>query len=445
MGVPKSILCNGQRFDSITTLSEHYGISKQKVTRRLGDGWSPEQAVDVSPPPKRLGTTGKPLVFDGVRYGSLVAAAEELGLDPKVIAGRVAKGYAADDALRGNLKGRTGLGKSIEFRGKTYGSREQLCSQFGQQWRNVQRRVNRGWTMEQALLIEPAPPRFRDFEGHARDHKWKEVRVSAGKVEPVPDLQGYKLYLVTNKVNGKVYVGLTIGPLENRLKQHFAAARRGRKSAFSNAIMKYGEDAFRIELISTDARTYEELQELEVLEIAKRDAIRNGYNTALGGSIGTSKSITIAGKTYVSYAGAAEAHGVDPVVFALRVSRLKWSPEQAAGLAGKDWQGKAISVAVGGKNFESLGEAAKFCGQIPGTVHSRYRLKGWTIEQALGIEPPPHRAPPSAKRASILGVEYESISKAAVALEVSENALRRHIRLGLTPDDAYAKMKRQGR
>ena len=296
--------------------------------------------------------------------------------------------------------------------------------------------------MEQALQIEPAPPRFRDFEGHARDHKWKEVRVSEGKFEPVPDAQGYKLYLVTNTVNQKVYVGLTIGPLENRLKQHFAAARRGRKSAFSNAIRKYGEQAFKIELLTTNACTYEELQELEVLEIAKRDAIRNGYNTALGGSIGTSKAITLAGRTYQSYAGAAEAYGVDPVVFGIRVSRLKWTPEEAAGIEEKSWSGKSTPISVAGKIYGSVREAAKFYGQLPGTVHSRYRIKGWTIEQSLGIAPPPNRAPPSAKAASILGIEYESISAAAAALGVDANALRRQVRLALTSDEAYAKMKR---
>lgn len=167
MGVPKSILCNGQPFDSITTLSEHFGISKQKVTKRLAGGWTPEQAVSIVPPRKRLGSTSKPLMFDGVRYGSLVAAAEAMGLDPKRIASRVAKGYAPEDALKGNLKGRTGLGKAIEFCGEVYRSREQLSSKFGQTWSNVQRRVDRGWTMEQALQIEPAPPRFRDFDGHA--------------------------------------------------------------------------------------------------------------------------------------------------------------------------------------------------------------------------------------------------------------------------------------
>lgn len=75
--------------------------------------------------------------------------------------------------------------------------------------------------------------------------------MAAGKVEPVPDTDGYKLYLVTNTLNGKVYVGLTIGTLEKRLKQHFAAARSGRKSAFATAINKYGEGAFTIELIQS--------------------------------------------------------------------------------------------------------------------------------------------------------------------------------------------------
>ncbi|MEC5217597.1 group I intron endonuclease [Actimicrobium sp. GrIS 1.19] len=365
----------------------------------------------------------------------------KISVDRYVIAGRVSKGYTAEDALRGNLKGRTRIGKSIEFMGQAYPSRVQLASQFGQKWSNVQRRLDRGWTIEQALLIELPPPRFRDFEGHARDHKWKEVRTADGSVEPVPDSHGYKLYLITNTINTKVYVGITIGSLENRLKQHFAAARRGRKSAFTNAITKYGEQAFNIEPISITALSYAELQALEVLEIAKRDSIRNGYNTAHGGSIGTSKAINIAGKTYQSYAGAAEAHGVDSMVFSLRVSRLKWTPEEAAGITEKQWTGKSIPVIAEGKTFSSIGEAAKFYGQKPATAHSRYRVKGWTIEQSLGITSAPHQTHSSSKSISILGVEYESISHAATILEVDTHALRRYLRLGLTPDDAYSKIK----
>ena len=391
MAKPKSIQCDGQSFGSIKALSEHFGLPKEKVTRRLAQGWSPEQAVGLVKKTRR-GSSGQPIEFEGVRHASLADAARFLGLAPRVIAGRVAMGYSREEALRGALKGpHSGSAKSIEFHGQMFASQEALAANYSQTWRAVWKRRQRGWTMEQALGIDPPPPRFRNFEGHAREHQCKEIRPIEGGIEPVPDSHGYKLYLVRNTVNDKVYVGLTIGPLDKRLKQHFAAARRGRKSAFSNAINKHGEQAFRIELLSTDAKTYEELQEQEVQEIARRDSIRNGYNTALGGSVGTAKQITIAGMTFQSFAGAAEAFGVDPTLFALRVGRLKWTPEQAAGIEERAWLGKADQLTIDGKQFKSLSEAAKAYGQRYKTVHSRLRVKGWTVEQALGIEPPPKK------------------------------------------------------
>lgn len=441
MATPKEITCQGTRFSSIKALAEHYGLAKEKVTKRLAGGWTPEQAVGLAPK-RRDGSTGKPMTFEGVMYASLAHAARALGLDPKTIAARVAHGYSREDALRGELRGHAeNAAKPIEFGGKVYASQTELAKCHGLTWQMVGKRLSRGWTMEQALEIEAAPPRFRNFEGHARDHKWKEVRQAEGKTEPVPDTDGYKLYLVTNTLNGKVYVGLTIGSLEKRLKQHFAAARRGRKSAFANAINKYGEGAFTIELIKSSARTYDELQEQEVAEIAKRDAIRNGYNTALGGSIGTSKPITIAGKKFQSYAGAAEYYGIDQVVFGLRVSRLKWTPEQAAGIEERTGSGRKIEVLINGESFESLMQAAAAFGQSYKNVHSRLNVKGWTLEQALGIEPPPVRAR-SAKAVTIGGREFASILEASRHLGVSEHAMRRFIRLGATPEEAYARSQK---
>lgn len=81
---------------------------------------------------------------------------------------------------------------------------------------------------------------------------------------------------------------------------------------------------------------------------------------------------------------------MDPAVFGLRVSHLKWTPEEAAGIAEKRWAGKSILISVAGKTYARVGKAARFYGQIPGTIHSRYRIKGWTIEQYLGIAPPPY-------------------------------------------------------
>lgn len=397
MGKPVEVTCSGLVFESIKALAEQYGMPRDKIAQRIALGWTPEQAVGISAR-HRKGSAGKPVQFEGCSYGSLVEASRALGLSPAAVAGRVANGYSIDEALSGKLKQRLGArSQSIEYGGKTYPSREALCAVHGETWGNVSRRVGRGWTMEQALLLEPPPPRFRNFEGHARDQKWKEVRVSQGKLEPVPDAEGYKLYLVTNTLNGKVYVGLTITSLDQRLKQHFGAARRGRKSAFANALRKYGESAFKIELLNSSARNYDELQEQEVVEIINRDSIRNGYNTAQGGSIGTSKELTVAGKLYRSYAAAAIANGVDPSVFVLRIGRLKWSPEEAAGLVARGKYGISEEVIVGKTKFPNLRAAAQSHGINYGTAWDRYRKEGWTIEQSLGIDPPPVKRPRPSK------------------------------------------------
>lgn len=174
-------------------------------------------------------------------------------------------------------------------------------------------------------------------------------------------------------------------------------------------------------------------------EIAKRDAIRNGYNMALGCSIGTSKPITIAGKMFQSYAGAADYYGIDQVVFGLRVSRLKWTPEQAAELEERTGSGRKIEVVINGRSFVSLKQAAAAFGQSYTNVHSRLNVKGWTLEQALGVEPPPVRVRRSAKAITVMGRSYASIAEAATHLEVSEHAMRRFIRLGVSADEAYLK------
>jgi GIY-YIG catalytic domain len=435
------VTCSGEDFSSVTELAARYGLVATKVQQRLRLGWTAEQAVGIEPR-ARLGSTGRPLTHDGIRYGSLAEASRALGLDPLTVTARVAKGYSVEDALNGNLRGHSGhRSKSIEFRGREYGSREELCSQFGQRWGNVLRRMNRGWTIEQALMLEPAPPRFRNHEGHARDHKWKQVRINEGLVEPVPDSEGFKLYVVTNTVNGKQYVGLTMTSLALRLKQHFAAAKRGRKSAFSNALRKYGVDAFTISLIRSDAQSYAALQQQEVEEIERRDCIRNGYNTAKGGEIGTSKEIMVAGRLFPSYAAAADAYSIEPTVFAIRLGRLKWSPEEAAGLIERDWEGKAQPITVAGVEYKSLYQATTSLGVDYKLVHNRVHARGWTLEQAVGLSPPPESEKYSGEALEVFGEHYGSIGEAARALGVNVESFRKRIRDGMTPEEAFRRAR----
>lgn len=445
MATPKTIICQGITYGSVLELAERFGIHPSTVARRLRDEWSPEAAVGIDAKPKRLGH-GTSVVYKEKQYPHLKALADELQIDAQTFRARLARGYSLEDAVTGRMKPRvSAVAEAVDFEGKKYPSKESLAKAHGTTWSVVWKRLRRGWTMRQALGLDVEPPRFRDHEGHARDTKWKQTRQTLDKLEPIPDAEGYKIYLITNSVNGKQYVGLTIGKLTDRLKQHFAAARKGRKAPLPNAIRKYGESAFSIELIRADAQNYEELQDQEINEIAKRDSIRNGYNSAVGGAVGITKPITVQGKRFGSRSQAAEHYGIDTSVFNLRVSRLKWTPEQAAGLVERTWKAKEVQVTVDGKQYPSIRQAAIALGKDFRKVYSRFSDKGWTLEQALDLTPPPDTIKAVGFQLTAFGVTYKSISKAAEAHGINPESLRRRMARGDSPEAAITAAKSRRR
>jgi group I intron endonuclease len=93
------------------------------------------------------------------------------------------------------------------------------------------------------------------------------------------------VYKVTNSVNGKVYIGKWMrARVEDRWKAHVHAASKGSKLYLSNAIRKYGPDAFRVEVIH-QAKTKDELDAMETFFIVLHQSHKpeNGYNMTLGG------------------------------------------------------------------------------------------------------------------------------------------------------------------
>ena len=57
------------------------------------------------------------------------------------------------------------------------------------------------------------------------------------------------IYKVTNIINNKIYIGQTIHSLNIRKSQHERSHEYGYKTAFSNAIKKYGKENFIWEII----------------------------------------------------------------------------------------------------------------------------------------------------------------------------------------------------
>ena len=98
--------------------------------------------------------------------------------------------------------------------------------------------------------------------------------------------EGY-IYLLTNTINNKVYVGQTIRTISVRVWEHF---NKQKKYAISLAIKKYGKENFTSkELCKLSASTKEELIQLlndkEKFYIQEYDSLcdRNGYNIDKGG------------------------------------------------------------------------------------------------------------------------------------------------------------------
>lgn len=91
------------------------------------------------------------------------------------------------------------------------------------------------------------------------------------------------IYKITNLKSGKIYIGQTIQSIKTRWSCHCKPSR-GRVSAISKAIQKYGKENFKIEEIG-GANSLTELNYLETHYIYKFNTLSpDGYNLSHGGN-----------------------------------------------------------------------------------------------------------------------------------------------------------------
>ena len=92
-----------------------------------------------------------------------------------------------------------------------------------------------------------------------------------------------KIYLITNDINSKVYVGQTIQTLNKRFNGHccYSKSDRSVNMYIKRAIHKYGRDKFHIQLIEECPVNI--LDEREKYWINFYNSYNTGYNLTLGG------------------------------------------------------------------------------------------------------------------------------------------------------------------
>lgn len=95
------------------------------------------------------------------------------------------------------------------------------------------------------------------------------------------------IYKITNKINNKIYIGMTTKDIEVRWKQHLKVSKNKNNKnhrLIHKAILKYGIENFIFEkLYETDVINLEHLKELEIKYIKEYNSFESGYNLTKGG------------------------------------------------------------------------------------------------------------------------------------------------------------------
>lgn len=194
------------------------------------------------------------------------------------------------------------------------------------------------------------------------------------------------IYIATNMVNGKQYVGQTINSLKLRKKQHINNALNGNSdnNYLHNAIQRYGQDNFTWTILHDNITTIEDLNRLEIFYIELYDTFENGYNLTLGGGgcLGHKLTQEIKDKIKKSLLGFKHSKQARQNMSKAAKGMLgrkhsekskKKMSKSKAGVYKLGKHPRARSVVVYGYSFDTVTEAAVYLKIPRGTLTSRLR------------------------------------------------------------------------
>ncbi len=177
------------------------------------------------------------------------------------------------------------------------------------------------------------------------------------------------IYLVTNNINGKRYIGKTSQSVEKRWYQHCKNAEYGHDTYLYRAIRKYGKNNFTVELLC------EGLDEEEIVMI---EAHSPEYNMTLGGDGGDTSS----SPNYKHAMINRDTSGPNNHMFGKRgplsPNYGKRRTEEQKQKHRDGYKGKRIPVKVNGVQYESVSRAAKILGRSERYVRLHDELNEWT-------------------------------------------------------------------
>ena len=97
-------------------------------------------------------------------------------------------------------------------------------------------------------------------------------------------MREFGIYSITNKINGKMYIGLTKQDFDTRWRQHkWSLNNQSHENDYlQKAWNKYGQEGFVFSTLHL-CDELDDLSELEIYYIKKYNAYGDGYNLTAGG------------------------------------------------------------------------------------------------------------------------------------------------------------------
>lgn len=159
----------GNTYDSIESLCKAYNIASTTLRYRLNRGWSLKDALTKE---KKSNGKGKAVQDHlGNKYGSTKDLCKAYNINYTTFMVRIENGWSMEDAITKEIQ-TPEKGKAIQDHlGNTYESVKSLCKAYNIDITTFTTRLDRGWSIEDALTKEKQSNRkaIQDHIGNTYD------------------------------------------------------------------------------------------------------------------------------------------------------------------------------------------------------------------------------------------------------------------------------------
>lgn len=190
------------------------------------------------------------------------------------------------------------------------------------------------------------------------------------------------IYKITNKLNGKMYIGKTTCSVQKRWKEHLHDYKKSRceKRPLYDAMLKYGPENFYIEEV--EECPLEKLSERETYWIEFFGTFKRGYNATKGGDGKTYLDYELIYKTYLetksltltSQICGCDRKSIKKIIFIYDYPKEEFEKNKVDNSKSVVMLDKETGEVL--KTFASMVEAEKFLGKRKGGTHISDVCKG---------------------------------------------------------------------